>query len=244
MGLALQDGYPDKVFLMSKIDGRDRRNAEKQIDESLLRLRTDRIDLMQFHEVIRMEDPDLIFAQGGALEAVQRAREKGKVRYVGFTGHKDPLVHLRMLEMAEDQDFRFDAVQMPLNVMDAHFRSFQHNVLPELLERNIAVLGMKAMGAGAVLATGLVKPIECLHYVMSLPVSVVITGIERMEVLHQALEAVRTFSPLSQDQISDVLDRTKPAAQNGKYEGFKTTARYDATALHPEWLGVVRTERA
>jgi len=244
MGQALKDGYRDKVFLMSKIDGRDRRTAEKQIDESLLRLRTDRIDLMQFHEVIRMEDPDLIFAQGGALEAVQMAREKEKVRYVGFTGHKDPLVHLRMLEVAENQGFRFDTVQMPLNVMDAHFRSFQHKVLPDLLERNIAVLGMKPMGAGAILATGLVKPIECLHYAMSLPVSAVITGIERMDVLYQALEAVRTFSQLSQDQISELLDRTKAAAQNGKYEGFKTTAKYDATAHHPEWLGIVRIERA
>jgi len=244
MGKALKDGYRDSVFLMSKIDGRDRKTAENQIDESLLRLRTDRIDLMQFHEVLRMEDPDLILAEGGALEAMQRARESGKVRYVGFTGHKDPLVHLRMLAVAEEQGFRFDAVQMPLNVMDAHFRSFQDKVLPELLEKDIAVLGMKPMGGGVIPESGLVKASECLHYVMSLPVSVVITGIERMDVLYEALEAVETFSPLSEDRISNLLDRTRRAAQKGKYEGYKTTAWYDATAHHPEWLGIVRTERA
>lgn len=244
MGKALKDGYRDRVFLMSKIDGRDRRTAVNQIDESLLRLRTDRIDLMQFHEVIRMEDPDLIFADGGALEAMQRVRESGKVRYVGFTGHKDPVVHLRMLEVAEEKGFRFDAVQMPLNVMDAHFRSFQHKVLPELLKKDIAVLGMKPMGGGVIPESGLVKASECLHYVMSLPVSVVITGIERMDVLYDALEAVRTFSPLSKDGISDLLDRTHRAARKGQYEGFKTTAWYDATAHHPEWLGIVKTERA
>jgi predicted aldo/keto reductase-like oxidoreductase len=244
MGKALKDGYRDKVFLMSKIDGRDRRTAGRQIDESLLRLQTDRIDLMQFHEVLRLEDPDLIFAEGGAIEAVQKARESGKIRYVGFTGHKDPLVHLRMLEVAEAHGFRFDAAQMPLNVMDAHFRSFQHKVLPELPGKGIAVLGMKPMGGGVILTSGLVNPIECLHYAMSLPVSVVITGVERMDLLYQALEAVRTFSPLSQDQVSDLLGRTRRAARSGRYEGFKTTARYDATAHHPEWLGIVRTERA
>lgn len=244
MGKALTNGYRDNVFLMSKIDGRSRKTAQKQIDESLLRLRTDRIDLLQFHEVIRFEDPDLIFAENGAFEAVQNARETGKIRFVGFTGHKDPLVHLRTLEIAEAHGFCFDAVQMPLNVMDAHFRSFQHDVLPVLLEKGIAVLGMKPLGAGNILASKTVSPMECLHYAMSLPVSVVITGIDRLEFLHQALEAVRTFSPLFQDQISALLDRTRSAALGGKYEGFKTTTTYDATARHPEWLGVAKTELA
>lgn len=242
MGKALMEGYRDKVFLMSKIDGRDKRTAGRQIDESLLRLRTDTIDLMQFHEVIRLEDPDLIFAKGGAVEAVQEARENGKIRYVGFTGHKDPWVHQRMLEKATAHGFRFDAVQMPLNVMDAHFRSFQYTVLPSLIEQDIGVLGMKAMGAGAIPAGGVVNPIQCLHYVMSLPVSVVITGIEGMDRLEQALEAVRTFTPLSQGSMSALLDRTQEAAKTGKYEGFKTSTLYDATARHPEWLGTVRTE--
>ncbi|MFP4088144.1 MAG: aldo/keto reductase [Desulfobacteraceae bacterium] len=242
MGKALMEGYRDKVFLMSKIDGRDKRTAGRQIDESLLRLRTDTMDLLQFHEVIRLEDPDLIFAKGGAVEAVQEARENGKIRYVGFTGHKDPWVHQRMLEKATAHGFRFDAVQMPLNVMDAHFRSFQYTVLPSLIEQDIGVLGMKAMGAGAIPAGGVVTPIQCLHYVMSLPVSVVITGIEGMDRLEQALEAVRTFTPLSQGSMSALLDRTQEAAKTGKYEGFKTSTLYDATARHPEWLGTVRTE--
>ena len=148
MGKALQDGYREKVFLMTKIDGRTKRAAAEQIDESLKRLKTDHIDLMQHHEVIRMEDPDRIFAAGGAMEAIVDAQKAGKMRFIGFTGHKDPLVHLRMLEMAEKHDFRFDAVQMPLNVMDAHFRSFGKKVLPALVKKEIGVLGMKPMGSG------------------------------------------------------------------------------------------------
>src|SRR5581483_2893474 len=168
MGKALAGGYRDRVFLMTKIDGRTKAAAARQLDESLRRLRTDRIDLLQFHEVIRLEDPDRIFAPGGALEAVRAARQAGKVRYVGFTGHKDPLVHLRMLEVAAQHQFPFDAVQMPLNVMDAHFRSFAARVLPVLVGQRIGVLGMKAMGDGLLLKSGVVTPTECLHYAMSL----------------------------------------------------------------------------
>ncbi len=166
----------------------------KRIEESLQRLQTDRIDLMQFHEVIRMEDPDRIFAEGGAIEAVEAAKQAGKIRYIGFTGHKDPLIHLRMLEIAANHKFRFDAVQMPLNVMDAHFRSFERQVLPLLLKDGIGVLGMKALGDPFILRSNTVTPIECLHYAMNLPTSTVITGIDTTEILKQALEAARTFT--------------------------------------------------
>jgi predicted aldo/keto reductase-like oxidoreductase len=237
MGNALQDGYRKKVFLMTKIDGRNRETATRQIDESLKRLQTDHIDLMQHHEIIRMEDPDRIFAAGGAMEAVVAAQKAGKVRFIGFTGHKDPLVHLRMLEMAEKHSFRFDAVQMPLNVMDAHFRSFGQNVLPVLVKHEIGVLGMKPMGSGEILRSKTVTPVECLQYAMSLPTSVVITGIDNMDVLKQDLEAVRTFKPLAPDEIAALLQKTAVAAADGQFEGFKTTNHYDSTAHNPQFLG-------
>jgi aryl-alcohol dehydrogenase-like predicted oxidoreductase len=237
MGKALQDGYRQKVFLMTKIDGRDKKSAEKQINESLKRLQTDHIDLMQHHEIIRMEDPDRIFATGGAMEATVAAQKAGKIRYIGFTGHKDPLVHLRMLEIAAQHNFHFDTVQMPLNVMDAHFRSFEKMVLPVLVKQQIGVLGMKSMGSGDILQSKAVKPIECLHYAMSLPTSVVITGIDSMEILKQDLEAVRTFQPLTQEEIATLLKRTTEAAAEGEFERFKTTNQYDGTAMNPHWLG-------
>lgn len=236
MGKALRDGYRDKVFLMTKIDGRSKGNAAKQIDECLKRLQTDRIDLMQHHEVIRVEDPDRIFAEGGAQEAVVAAQKAGKIRFIGFTGHKDPFVHLRTLEVARERGSRFDAVQMPLNVMDAHFRSFEKQVLPELVKDNIGVLGMKPLASGAILKTQAATPIECLHYALHLPTSTVITGIDKMEYLDQALEAVRTFKPMTAAQVAALLARTKAAAQTGKHELFKTGTRFDATALHPDWI--------
>ncbi|MFW6324000.1 MAG: aldo/keto reductase [Desulfovibrionales bacterium] len=239
MGKALLDGYRDRIFLMTKVDGRDKKTAAKQIEESIRRLQTDRIDLLQFHEVIRLEGPDLIFSESGAAEAVLEARQAGKVRFVGFTGHKDPLVHLRMLEIADGHGFEFDTVQMPLNVMDGHFRSFQHRVLPELNRRNIGVLGMKSMGDGFILKSDTVSPVECLHYAMNLPVSTVITGMESLERLDQGLEAVRTFTPFSREQVDSLLDRTRDAALSGKFEPFKTTSKFDATARRPEWLGVM-----
>ncbi len=237
MGKALQGTYRDKVFLMTKIDGRTKAEATKQINESLKRLKSDRIDLMQHHEIIRMEDPDRIFAPGGAMEAVIEAQKAGKIRYIGFTGHKDPLVHLRMLEVAAQNNFRFDAVQMPLNVMDAHFRSFEKQVLPILVKNQIGVLGMKSMGDPYILKSNTVKPIECLHYAMNLPTSTVITGFENMQILDQALEAVRTFKPMSQEQVQALLNKTRTAAAKGKYELFKTTSQFDSTAKNPEWLG-------
>ncbi|MEH1839943.1 MAG: aldo/keto reductase [Nostoc sp.] len=237
MGQALRNGYRQKVFLMTKVDGRTKQAAAKQIDESLKRLQTDRVDLMQFHEVIRMEDPDRIFAPDGALSAMLAAQKAGKVRYIGFTGHKDPLVHLRMLDIAAQNNFHFDTLLMPLNVMDAHFRSFQHLVLPVALKEKIGVLSMKPMGGKFILKSNTVKPIECLHYAMNLPTSVVITGIDSIPILDQALEAVRTFQPMSQQQLTALLARTAQAAAQGKYELFKTTSHFDGTAKNPEWLG-------
>src|SRR6266550_2432342 len=237
MGKALRDGYRQRVFLMTKIDGRTRETAARQIDESLKRLQTDHIDLIQFHEVIRLEDPDRIFASGGAIEAMVEAKRSGKIRYIGFTGLKDPFVHLRMLEIAAANKFRFDAVQMPLNVMDAHFRSFEHQVLPRLVADEIGVLGMKSMGDPLILESKTVTPIECLHYALNLPTSTVITGIDSLKILDQAFEAVRTFKPMTQQAVTRLLARTAAAAATGRFELFKTGNRYDGTAHNPQWLG-------
>ncbi len=237
MGKALQNGYRQKVFLMTKLDGRTNQEAAKQIDESLKRLQTDHLDLIQHHEIIRFEDPDRIFAQGGAQEALLEAKKAGKIRYIGFTGHKDPHVHLYMLKVAADHGFHFDTVQMPLNVMDAHFRSFEKLVLPKLVEQGIGVLGMKSMGDGIILKSKTVQPVECLHYAMNLPTSVVITGIDGEKILDQAVEAARSFHPLSKDQVVALLKKTEQAAASGHYELFKTSEHFDSTAHHPEWLG-------
>jgi len=237
MGKALKDGYRQKVFLMTKIDGRTKEVAARQIDTCLERLQTDCIDLLQHHEVIRFDDPDRIFAKGGANEAVLEAKKAGKIRFIGFTGHKDPHIHLYMLKVAKDHGFRFDTVQMPLNVMDAHFRSFGQLVLPELVKQKIGVLGMKSMGDSVILKSKVVTPIECLHYAMSLPTSVVITGMDKPERIDQAFEAVKTFEPLSRQQIGRLLPKTKKVALAGKYELFKTSSHFDSTAKHPDWLG-------
>jgi predicted aldo/keto reductase-like oxidoreductase len=237
MGQALRDGYRQKIFLMTKFDGRTKAAAAKQIDESLQRLQTDHIDLMQVHENIRPEDPDLYFAPGGAREAVDAAVQAGKIRYAGFTGHKDPFVHLRMLEEARAHNYHFASCQMPLNVMDAHFRSFAHQVVPKLVDEGIAVLGMKPMGNGNVLKSNTVTPIECLHYALNLPTSVVITGCESVDRVHQALEAARTFKPMNSDEIAVLLAKTKTAALTGQFEPFKTTSQFDGTAHNPQWLG-------
>jgi aryl-alcohol dehydrogenase-like predicted oxidoreductase len=237
VGQALRNGYRDKVFLMTKMDGRTAAEYNKQLEQSLGRLQTDIIDLVQFHEIIRMEDPDRIFAAGGALEAAVAARQAGKIRYIGFTGHKDPAVHLRMLEVAKQHGFHFDTVQMPINVMDAHFRSFTHQVMPIAIEQGIGILAMKTFGDHFILDSKTVEPIEALHYGLTQPVSVVITGIDSMPLLDQAFEAVRTFKPLTTAQVNALLDRTKEAAATGKFELFKTTSHFDGTAANPKWLG-------
>ena len=237
MGKALRDGYRLKAFLMTKIDGRDKATATSQINDSLKRLQTDRIDLLQFHEVIRESDPDRIFAAGGALEAVQQARKAGKVRYIGFTGHKSPEVHLKMLATASSHQFRFDAVQMPLNVMDHHFSSFETEVLPVLLKENIGVLGMKPMGDHFILQSKTVTAVECLHYPMNLPTSVVITGCDSLPILEQALNAARSFQPMSKEQVATLLAKTAEAARSGEYELYKTSHHFDGTFQNPQWLG-------
>jgi aryl-alcohol dehydrogenase-like predicted oxidoreductase len=237
VGKALRDGYRDKVFLMTKIDGRSKREAARQVDESLRRLQTDRIDLVQHHEVIRFEDPHRIFDEEGANAALVEARQVGKIRYIGFTGHKDPHIHLHMLEVAREHGFTFDTAQMPLNVMDAHYRSFEKLVVPELVRQRIGVLGMKSMGNGIILKSKTVSPVECLHYALNLPTSVVITGCDSMEILEQALDAARTFRPMSKEKVQALLERTREAASQGEFELFKTTSIFDSTAEHPQWLG-------
>jgi aryl-alcohol dehydrogenase-like predicted oxidoreductase len=237
MGNALRDGYRQKAFLMSKIDGRTKAAAASQINESLRRLQTDRIDLLQFHEVIRDTDPDRIFAEGGGMEAVLEAHKAGKIRYVGFTGHKSPDIHLKMLATASKHGFTFDAVQMPLNVMDAHFNSFEKKVLPALLKNDIGVLGMKPMGDHIILESKTATAVECLHYAMNLPTSVVITGCDSLPILQQALQAARSFQPLSSSEAATLLAKTAKAAEAGQFELYKTSHQFDGTYANPQWLG-------
>jgi predicted aldo/keto reductase-like oxidoreductase len=237
MGQALRDGYRQKVFLMTKIDGRDKNTAARQIEQSLGRLQTDVIDLLQFHEVIRLDDPDVVFAPGGAIEAVQEARQAGKVRYIGFTGHKDPSVHLRMFETADKHSFHFDTVQMPINVMDAHFRSFLNQVTPVAQEHGTAILAMKTFGDPYILKSNTVTPIEALHFGLNSPASVVITGIDSSTILDQAFQAVQSFTPMDRQQVAAILAKTKEAAMTGEFELFKTSSHYDGTIKNPSWLG-------
>jgi aryl-alcohol dehydrogenase-like predicted oxidoreductase len=237
MGNALRDGYRQKAFLMTKIDGRDKSTAATQLDESLRRLQTDRIDLLQFHEVIRDSDPDRIFAAGGAMEVVLQAQKAGKVRYIGFTGHKSPDIHLKMLAVASHHGFTFDTVQMPLNVMDAHFNSFEQKVLPTLTRNDIGVLAMKPMGDHFILGSKTVTALECLYYPMNLPTSVVITGCDSLPILQQALHAARSFQPMDSSQVAALLAKTAKAAEAGQFELYKTSHQFDGTVANPQWLG-------
>jgi predicted aldo/keto reductase-like oxidoreductase len=236
MGKALQDGWRRKVLLMTKLDGRTRKAAADQLEQSLRRLRTDTIDVVQIHEVIRPSDPERAFAEGGCVEALVEARRAGKLRFIGFTGHKDPSIHLAMLKAADEHGLAFDTVQLPLNVMDAHFRSFEKQVLPVLLEKDIGVLAMKPLGSGKILETGRVSAIECLRYAMNLPVATVITGFETMELLDQAIDVALGFEPMSKAQVARLLERTKEHAMTGRYEPFKTSGDHDGTVALPEWL--------
>jgi predicted aldo/keto reductase-like oxidoreductase len=237
MGKALRDGYREKVFLMTKVDGRTKKAAAKQLNESLRRLQTDHVELLQFHEVIRMEDADRFFAPGGALEAFLDARRAGKIRFIGFTGHKDPLIHLRMLDMAREHDFHFDAVLFPSNVMDWSFRSFIHHVMPVALRDGLAVQTMKPMGSKVILESKFLSPAECLQYALSQPASVVIHGVDKMKYLEEALDVVKNFTPMTKEEIITLAARARAAAMTGKYELFKTTSHFDSTAKNPEWLG-------
>ena len=237
MGKALRDGYRQKAFLMTKIDGQTKQAASQQLEECLRRLQTDHIDLLQFHEVIRDTDPDRIFGKVGGMEAVLDAKKQGKVRYIGFTGHKSPDIHLKMLNTAFAHDFTFDSVQMPLNLMDAYFDSFEKKVLPVLVEHKIGVLGMKPLGDKQILKSKTATPVECLHYAMNLPTSVVITGCDSIDILHQALEASRSFKPMNSSEVAALLAKTDAAAKNGEFERYKTSHDFDGTYQNPQWLG-------
>jgi aryl-alcohol dehydrogenase-like predicted oxidoreductase len=225
LGEALK-GKRDKVIVMTKVctHGRDQNVAMRQLEESLQRLQTDHLDVWQIHEVVYWNDPDMIFAPNGVVEALTKAKQQGKVRFVGFTGHKDPRIHLKMLS----HNFPFDTVQMPLNCFDATFRSFEHNVLPELTRRGIAPLGMKSFGgSGEMLRRGDVTPQEALGYAMSLPVAVTISGVETLDVLHQNLQIARGFQPLPGSTMEALRERCRPAAADGHNELFKMTVKYD-----------------
>ena len=225
MGLGLQ-GRRDKVFLMSKVctHGRDKKVAMQQLEESLKRLGTDHLDLWQIHEVIYENDPDLHFAKGGAVEALDEAKKQGKVRFVGFTGHKSPAIHLKMLA----HDYPFDTVQMPLNCFDATYRSFEQQVLPELQRRGIAALGMKSLGGdGQPILYGVVRAEEALRYAMSLPVATTICGIDSLDVLHQNVEIARGFKPLTSQEMHALRERCRPSSGDGHLDLFKTTKKYD-----------------
>jgi predicted aldo/keto reductase-like oxidoreductase len=237
MGKALQDGYRKKVFLMTKIDGRDKKTAASQIDESLRRLQTDHVDLMQMHEVIRMNDPERTFSKGGAIEALMDGKKAGKIRFIGFTGHKSPDMHLHMIKTAEEHGVRLDAVLMPVNVMDAHFNSFVQKVMPVLVEKKIGIQTMKPMGGGIILKSGTVTAVECLRFAMSQPTDVVITGCESLERVQQALDTARNFKPMKQEEIVALLGKTAAAAAGGKFELYKTSTNFDGTTLNPQWLG-------
>jgi aryl-alcohol dehydrogenase-like predicted oxidoreductase len=241
MGDALaQGGYRKKVFLMTKVDGRNKDNVKDQLNDSLTRLKTDHLDLVQFHEILRFDDPDRIFREGGALEGLLEAKKAGKLRFIGFTGHKDPHVHLYMLEVAAKHGFQFDAVLMPSNLMDAHFRSFAQLVMPKLVEQQVGIQTMKPFcgGDGIILKSGAIQnPIDCLHYALNLPTNVVITGIDKPEILEQAFQAAKTFKPLSETQFAQLLRTTEQVATTGQYELFKVSAHFDGTARHPDWLG-------
>jgi aryl-alcohol dehydrogenase-like predicted oxidoreductase len=237
MGKALRDGYRKKAFLMTKLDGRTADSARKQLEQSLKRLQTDVIDLVQIHEVIRDDDPDRCITSGGCIEALLEARKAGKLRFIGFTGHKDPRIHRKMIETARDHGVHFDTVQMPINVLDAHYRSFEKEIVPLALQEGIGVLGMKSMGAGLVLESGAAPAVDCLRYAMSVPgVSVTITGCDSIGVLEQALWLGTTFKPMSDDERQQLLARTAPQAKGGKWERFKTTGEFDGTEQNKRWL--------
>jgi aryl-alcohol dehydrogenase-like predicted oxidoreductase len=237
MGMALAEGgRRQKAFLMTKLDGRTRQSAEKQLEQSLKRLRTDTIDLVQMHEVIRAQDPERIFGPGGAMEALVAAKKAGKLRFIGFTGHKDPSIHLHMLDVAAKHGFAFDTVQMPVNVMDAHYKSFAREVTPKARTTDTAVLGMKPLGSGLILKSGVVDASECLRYAMSQAVAVQITGCDTMGILEQALAVALGFKPMTDAEQRALLGRTAAAAADGRYERFKTSDMFDGTSHNPKWL--------
>lgn len=223
MGEALQDGYRDRVFLMTKHHGRDRRTAQRHLEDSLRRLKTDVIDLWQFHEVIYESDPDMIFEPDGGIGVADRAKQAGKVRFVGFTGHKDPAILRKML----DTDYEWDAVQMPLNVLDPHFRSFEREILPLLVDRGIGVLAMKTLAGGFLLESGAVSVREALSYVWSLPVSCLISGMASIDLIKENVEIARTWNAAPAAERDDLLKRTRSSGVEGRFEPYKSDTVFD-----------------
>ena len=237
MGKALAGGYRDKAFLMTKLDGRTGAAARQQLEDSLRRLRVDHIDLVQIHEVIRLGDGEQAFQPGYVVDVLRKAKEQGKIRHIGFTGHKSPQMHLNMIEAADKLGFVFDTVQMPVNALDDHFDSFGQKVLPVARQHGMAVLGMKSFSNGLILKTNTVTPAEALHYAMSTPVTVTITGCDSMKILEQALGVARNFKPLDSAQQLAILQKTAAVGVNGKYEAYKSSHIYDGTINNPQWLG-------
>jgi aryl-alcohol dehydrogenase-like predicted oxidoreductase len=224
MGKALADRR-EHVFLMTKLctHGRGKREAMRQLEQSLERLKTDFLDLWQIHECVYYNDPERHFARDGAIEAIDQAKRDGKVRFVGFTGHKDPAIHLEMLSY----DYPFDTCQLPLNCFDASFRSFEREVLPELLRRQIAPIGMKSLGDGRMVKRKAVRPQDALRYAMSLPVVTTISGIDSMRVLKQNVAVASGFKQLSPRQMEALRSRVRDAAEDGRFELYKTSATHD-----------------
>ena len=227
MGKALANGWRQKVFLMTKVctNGRDAKTAMRMLEESLRRLKTDYLDLWQVHEVAYWGDPERHFAKGGVIEALDRAKSKGLVRFVGFTGHKDPSLHLQMLSYG----YAFDSCQLPLNCFDATFRSFEQQVLPECQRQGIAAIGMKTFGGeGDMLKKRVVAPADALRYAMSLPVAVTVTGIDSARVLKQNLGIARGFRPMGSLEMQRLRTRCAALAMDGRFELYKTTAKHEA----------------
>jgi predicted aldo/keto reductase-like oxidoreductase len=237
MGKALQGGYREKAFLMTKVDGRTGPAARQQLEQSLSRLKTDHLDLIQIHEVIRLTDPELAFQPGNVVDVLQQMRKEGKVRFIGFTGHKSPDMHLHMIETADKHGFTFDTVQMPVNALDEHYNSFGQRVIPVAQKHGMAILGMKPLSNGAILKTNTITAVEALHYAMSVPVTMTITGCQTMANLEQALGVARDFKPLNVEQKMAILQKTAPVAVAGKFEDYKSSHIYDGTINNPQWLG-------
>jgi predicted aldo/keto reductase-like oxidoreductase len=237
MGKALEDGYRQKAFLMTKLDGRTGAAAREQLETSMRRLKTDHIDLVQIHEVIRMTDPEQAFQPGNVIDVLQQARKDGKIRFIGFTGHKSPEMHLNMIETAAKHGFHFDTVQMPVNALDHHFDSFGQRVIPAAEKHGIAVIGMKSLSNAAILKTNTITAPEALHYAMSVPVTLTVTGCESMANLQQALGVARNFKPLDVEQKIAILEKTKPFADGARFEDYKSSHIYDGTFHNPQWLG-------
>jgi predicted aldo/keto reductase-like oxidoreductase len=237
MGKALQDGYRQKAFLMTKLDGRTGAESRKQLEQSMTRLKTDPIDLVQIHEVIRMTDPEQAFQAGNVVDVLKQARKEGKIRFIGFTGHKSPEMHLNMIEVADKHGFTFDTVQMPVNALDEHYDSFGQKVIPVAQKHGMAILGMKPLSNAAILKLGTVTAPEALHYAMSVPVTMTITGCQSLANLEQALGVARNFKPMNAEQKIALLQRTAPMAPDGKFEDYKSSHMYDGTFHNPQWLG-------